>query len=163
MADFATGVYTAVRNYASRPRRSVREIHVIHQDPQVVRSMSKWVEEKAATDMSMVDNKPRERSQSAKTEQAVTCVICREGVTKPKSLTCGHTFCTHCIDQWLPHASKCPTCNKIQGVLTGKQPPNGRMEMYHSRSDLPGYQGCGSLTIKYDFPAGRQTVSTSKY
>ena len=161
MADFATGVYTAVRNYASRPRRSVREIHVIHRDLQVIGSMSEWVEEKAATDMSMVDNKPRERSQSAKTEQAVTCVICYEAVTNPKSLACGHTFCTHCIDQWLTLASKCPTCNKIQGVLTGKQPPNGRMEMYYSQSNLPGYQGCGSLTIKYDFPAGRQTVSTN--
>ena len=139
----------------------MREIHVIHEDLQVIRSMSEWVEEKAATDMSMVDNKPRERSQSAKTEQAVTCVICHEAVTNPKSLACGHTFCTHCIDQWLTLASKCPTCNKIQGVLTGKQPPNGRMEMYHSQSDLPGYQGCGSLTIKYDFPAGRQTVSTN--
>ena len=161
VADFATGMYTAVKNYASWPKRFVREIHVIHQDWQVIRSISDCVGEKVAVDKSMVENNPKTRSQSARTEQAPSkCAICHEAVTNPKSLTCGHTFCTDCINQWLAQKSRCPCCNKIQGILTGQQPPDGQMKMYHSTLDIPGYQRQGSLTIRYFFPGGTQTVST---
>ncbi|KAL3865257.1 hypothetical protein ACJMK2_006871 [Sinanodonta woodiana] len=74
----------------------------------------------------------------------------------PKALSCGHSFCSGCIDQMLEHKTGCPVCGKIVGTLTGDQPKNGRMDVKTMKFDLAGYEGHGSIVITYDFPAGRQ-------
>ena len=161
MADFASGIYTAVKNYANRPTRSVREIHIVHQDWEVIKSISECVGEKVALDKSMVENNPRAMSQTATTGQADPCTICLDAKKIPKSLPCAHTFCTWCIDHWLSTSSTCPICKNIQGVLTGKQPSDGQMQMWHSLNVVAGNEEGGCLNIKYNFPAGTQRVSTS--
>ncbi|TGZ79361.1 hypothetical protein EX30DRAFT_112247 [Ascodesmis nigricans] len=44
-----------------------------------------------------------------------TCVICQELLFEPYFLQCGHTYCYHCIVQWVKQASNrksrcCPEC-----------------------------------------------------
>lgn len=42
------------------------------------------------------------------------CIICQEEKYEQGVLTsCGHTFCSACINQWLRQSSRCPTCKKI--------------------------------------------------
>jgi hypothetical protein len=84
-------------------------------------------------------------------------------VTNPKTLdTCGHTFCTECVDTWLRHKRECPECGlPLDGVKLGDQPADGTMAMvYTGGESLPGHDDTGLYTITYIFPAGRQGVST---
>ncbi|WAR21321.1 DTX3L-like protein [Mya arenaria] len=43
------------------------------------------------------------------------CVICMDDVTEPKTLPCGHIFCTECIDGYFKTGKQvCPTCFREQ-------------------------------------------------
>jgi hypothetical protein len=42
----------------------------------------------------------------------------------------------------------CPTCGSIQGIVTGDQPP-GIINVYSSRTPLPGYPQYGRIHIDY--------------
>ena len=51
---------------------------------------------------------------SASAESERRCIICQEEDYEQGVLTsCGHTFCSPCINQWLRTSAKCPTCKKI--------------------------------------------------
>ena len=42
------------------------------------------------------------------------CIICQEENYEQGVLTsCGHTFCSACINYWLRESSRCPTCKKF--------------------------------------------------
>lgn len=46
-------------------------------------------------------------------DEFLTCQICFETYTNPKSLNCQHTFCQKCLEEYLTPASTiltCPTC-----------------------------------------------------
>ncbi|XP_076461066.1 uncharacterized protein LOC143293742 isoform X2 [Babylonia areolata] len=86
-----------------------------------------------------------------------TCPICLEDLKQPKKLACGHQFCTDCADKAMAVNPRCPKCQRLFGIPFGTQPSNGTM--FHSvdyRTNLSGYPGCGTITITYDFPPGRQ-------
>ncbi|KAL3864670.1 hypothetical protein ACJMK2_006332 [Sinanodonta woodiana] len=88
-----------------------------------------------------------------------SCTICMCLKTDPKSLSCGHSFCSECINQMLKHKPVCAICGNIVGIITGNQPEDGSMSVKTSPIDLAGYEGHGCIEITYDFPAGRQGVS----
>ncbi|KAJ2849496.1 hypothetical protein IWW36_002595 [Coemansia brasiliensis] len=46
----------------------------------------------------------------AQVGEALQCSICLDTLTQPHSLACGHTFCQHCLLQWLARHRQCPTC-----------------------------------------------------
>lgn len=49
-------------------------------------------------------------------EDDLTCSICAELFYKAITLTCSHTFCEYCINQWKKTNSICPVCRaKIKG------------------------------------------------
>ncbi|CAG9315615.1 unnamed protein product [Blepharisma stoltei] len=49
------------------------------------------------------------------------CTICNEIFTDPTRVSCGHTFCSHCILQWIKKSSTCPNCRaNIDKKGTGK-------------------------------------------
>ena len=62
-------------------------------------------------------------------EEELTCAICTELCTIPKSLPCMHTFCQECLekyvkvketdDQWNPAEVPCPTCREKTDLSQG--------------------------------------------
>ncbi|XP_046351044.2 uncharacterized protein LOC124131659 [Haliotis rufescens] len=85
------------------------------------------------------------------------CPICLDEISDPKMLDkCGHVFCRICIENsFASYKPVCPSCNMVYGVLTGNQ-PEGTMDVAFSGEHLPGYETCGTITITYRFPNGRQ-------
>jgi len=67
----------------------------------------------------------------------------------------GHYFHKACITRWMAEKEKCPVCAEIYGIIKGDQ-PDGTFDMRTERGSLPGYEGCGTLTITYNFPSGVQ-------
>ena len=53
---------------------------------------------------------------SSMTEE-FTCVICQELFIKAHTLPCSHSFCEHCIKEWLKTRSVCPICR--EHVISG--------------------------------------------
>ena len=93
-----------------------------------------------------------------------------------KLAKCGHIFHKGCILQAFEKCQKkCPTCGAIYGIITGTQPTGQvristsdvfdsvvswcRWVQMHFKRDavsLPGYEDCGTITIRYDIPSGIQ-------
>ncbi len=56
------------------------------------------------------------------------CSICQDIYRHPKVVSCGHSFCVECLQEWAPRDTfntSCPVCNKQIGI------PNGNVD------DLP--------------------------
>ncbi|CAK9786714.1 hypothetical protein CC85DRAFT_129889 [Cutaneotrichosporon oleaginosum] len=45
-------------------------------------------------------------------DKAFLCPICKELLSAPVSIACGHSFCSACIRSSLTHAKKCPSCGE---------------------------------------------------
>jgi Deltex C-terminal domain/Zinc finger, C3HC4 type (RING finger) len=87
------------------------------------------------------------------------CVICMCPLTNPKQLSCGHKFCTGCIEAAFDKCQpKCPSCGKLFGVMKGNQ-PEGTMNMRTVGMNLAGYEAYTTIVIDYDIPDGIQDVS----
>lgn len=93
-------------------------------------------------------------------EEPALCVICLCDITDGMKLECNHEFCKDCLKQsFKQHKAACPVCGKIYGSIKGNQPEDGQMKVQVDKySSLPGYEGCGTITIKYYFPSGTQGV-----
>ncbi|XP_033104421.1 tripartite motif-containing protein 2-like [Anneissia japonica] len=62
-------------------------------------------------------------------DENLECTICFKRFKNPKSLTCLHTFCLACLEDWVKEKGKltCPTCSKSYPIPEGglqKLPPN---------------------------------------
>lgn len=87
------------------------------------------------------------------------CSICLDAFTNKKQLKCKHEFCEDCLRETKKHNGPiCPICKDVFGVMEGNQ-PDGRMTWYKSPGSLPGFPGCGHISITYDIPSGTQTVN----
>ncbi|KAL8615431.1 hypothetical protein ACOMHN_036251 [Nucella lapillus] len=156
-------ILKAVKNYAERANRSIREIHVGEPDLDILRFMGDKVKTLIGIDQSLLDQKKSQPSSSQSASPASStahspdpCSICHSEPDNPKALTCGHVFCTSCIDQWFQTKPTCPTCNSIQGTVRGDQPKDGIMGMkYSSFSACDGFPQ-GMYTVDYWFPSGKQ-------
>lgn len=86
------------------------------------------------------------------------CTICQDKPSKPTRLNCGHVYCNECVSEMLKsYRSKCPVCECLIFRNVPGQPRNGKMSYNIEKSDLDGYQGFGTIVIRYDFPDGIQT------
>lgn len=111
---------------------------------------------KMNTDIADDDSCDRSRGMNEE-EENETCVICMDTITDPKKLDCGHMFCSECITQSFAHKPACPVCGKIFGKLEGDQPKDGKMTVTINKfPSLPGYEGYGTIEIKYTFRSGIQ-------
>ena len=45
-------------------------------------------------------------------QEEFTCVICQELFVVAHTLTCSHSFCEGCIEQWMKSKKDCPICRK---------------------------------------------------
>lgn len=154
-----------VKNYSQRSHRSITEIHVLESDHDILMSMVGTVSELIALERSVMDQKSSRPAAAASSDSKATdvqnpCVVCIEEPIAPKTLRCGHTFCTDCIDKWFKTNPACPTCSEIQGIRVGDQPVGGTMEMTYSEyCKLWGFESTGFYTIYYRFSSGKQTVN----
>ncbi|XP_071960003.1 E3 ubiquitin-protein ligase TRIM56-like [Antedon mediterranea] len=62
-------------------------------------------------------------------DKVLECQICLNRLNEPRTLTCLHSFCLGCLDNWLEKNKKetCPTCSKSYQIPEGglkKLPPN---------------------------------------
>ncbi|KAJ8317353.1 hypothetical protein KUTeg_005257 [Tegillarca granosa] len=113
---------------------------------------------------STADNEDTEEFQSTVTTNAsneklkdVDCVICMDKIKNGKKLKCGHEFCQDCISDAFKHKPACPMCGSIFGKVFGNQPDDGEMKVHTDNfPSLPGFEGCGTIVIKYIFPDGIQ-------
>ena len=87
------------------------------------------------------------------------CSICLDTMTNPHKLDCGHSFCSHCLEQSCKKGFRlCPTCRAPIGKPEGTQPKGCTMKVIRDKSHLPGYKGCGTIIISYNIPSGKQTA-----
>jgi len=56
------------------------------------------------------------------------CIICLCEVEKGKYLNCGHIFHLDCIQEWILHYKKCPTCNHPINIYS-----NEKSEFYNKK------------------------------
>ncbi|XP_069140103.1 uncharacterized protein [Argopecten irradians] len=85
------------------------------------------------------------------------CVICMDSFEDPVKLKkCGHKFCKECISESFQQKPVCPVCATVYTVVQGDQPVKGVAEVYKDDKSLPGYPGCKTFIINYDFPDGKQ-------
>ena len=56
----------------------------------------------------------RHFTEKGKIEKYLTCPICQDIFDNPFRLTCGHTFCKNCLNQWerKSHNNLCPICRE---------------------------------------------------
>lgn len=106
-----------------------------------------------------LDDEDDDRSEEQGDEdKTTTCVICMDDIRNGIKLACGHEFCKGCLTlSFTKHKQACPVCGKIFGEITGNQPPGEMTTAIDSRS-LPGYEGYGTITVKYRFKSGTQGV-----
>ncbi|KAF7660111.1 hypothetical protein LDENG_00287750 [Lucifuga dentata] len=104
-----------------------------------------------------MENTPNNHSalSAAVRESSEDCAICLDKINDKKTLKCLHAFCSQCIDPVFKLKPACPICNTYHGVYTGTQ-PEGTMTVMRIWECLPGFERCGSIVIRYDFPAGIQ-------
>ena len=108
-------------------------------------------------------DEPHVESKSPKSkekDESAPCVICLCEITDSMKLDCGHEFCKDCLERsFRQHRRACPVCGTIYGIVKGNQPRNGTMKVHKDPdSSLPGFDGYGTITIKYFFPSGIQGV-----
>lgn len=53
-----------------------------------------------------------EAEKEASDETALICPVCMSTLNEPSSTTCGHLFCSSCIEKAIEKQKKCPTCRK---------------------------------------------------
>ncbi|WAR21295.1 DTX3L-like protein, partial [Mya arenaria] len=84
--------------------------------------------------------KSEDSGPSTYVDETNDCVICMDTISLPKTLICGHVFCTECIDQCFKIGKVvCPTCFRVVGKITGDQ-PSGTMTSNHPSPGQP-YRG----------------------
>ena len=83
---------------------------------------------------------------------------------------CSHMFHMVCIGTMLDSTPNvkiqelsisCPICQTIHGVRTGDQPLTGTMTVTYESSCVPGYEGYGTIRIKYNFSHGVSETGTN--
>lgn len=60
-----------------------------------------------------------------------------------------------CIMEAFKRKTACPTCGIFYGAMEGDMPA-GTMNHRVQKGSLPGYPGCGTIVITYNFPNGTQ-------
>lgn len=98
-------------------------------------------------------------TKESKNDEGDNCPICLDKFTNKKQLNCKHEFCDGCLQRSMDsNGPICPLCKDVYGIVVGNQPV-GKMTSNKTSSSLPGFPGCGTITINYNIPSGTQTVN----
>ncbi|XP_041635330.1 uncharacterized protein LOC121504530 [Cheilinus undulatus] len=100
---------------------------------------------------------PKTEGATAGDNEEEKCPICLDSFTKKQQLKCKHEFCEECLEQAkATQGPICPVCKYVFGKVEGNQ-PDGEMTWRSTGPSLPGFSNCGTITITYNIPSGRQT------
>jgi protein-L-isoaspartate O-methyltransferase len=85
---------------------------------------------------------PADRALGTLEVQHFTCFICMDFIVSPRTITCGHSFCAHCIAHWaeVREEASCPLCRTAMRVAAGERvtlPPLNKMLDEVSRHAFP--------------------------
>ncbi|XP_042355874.1 E3 ubiquitin-protein ligase DTX3L-like [Plectropomus leopardus] len=98
-----------------------------------------------------------EEGAAAGDDKDENCPICMDKFKNKKKLKCKHEFCGECLAHSMESMGPtCPVCREVFGMMEGNQ-PDGTMKSCTNFWSLPGFPLCGTITITYDIPNGRQT------
>mmetsp|Transcript_14201 Transcript_14201/g.18986 ORF Transcript_14201/g.18986 Transcript_14201/m.18986 type:complete len:99 (+) Transcript_14201:159-455(+) len=50
--------------------------------------------------------------------ELLTCPICKEWLSEPLCLKCGHMLCQKCAFDWFAHRPSCPCCRQLHSRRT---------------------------------------------
>ncbi|XP_013920192.1 PREDICTED: E3 ubiquitin-protein ligase DTX3L-like [Thamnophis sirtalis] len=85
------------------------------------------------------------------------CPICLNTIHHKEVLPkCKHAFCAACLGRAMNYKPVCPVCNVVYGNIKGNQPP-GKIDIFKTRSSLPGHKDSGTIVITYNIFDGIQT------
>lgn len=164
VAEYKNAVADFSRN--STGGEYLKEIHFIDKDLGLIRliqqefnSIFKQISKSSSPASS--NRQPKFRRSTETGDFSGECCICMDKLDNPKTLACGHMFCTDCIEQQFKYKPSCPECGQIHGVVTGTQ-PDGRMNIKTKKHSLPGYSGTNTIEIEYMIYSGKQGVSMKK-
>mmetsp|Transcript_10935 Transcript_10935/g.44732 ORF Transcript_10935/g.44732 Transcript_10935/m.44732 type:complete len:309 (+) Transcript_10935:3-929(+) len=60
-------------------------------------------------------------SQEELLEAGSECSICRDHMSAPLKLTCGHIFCEDCVTEWFHRKNTCPLCRSVVRTGSGRR------------------------------------------
>ena len=79
---------------------------------------------------------------SRKLIESLSCTVCFEFMSHPCVLTCGHTTCAPCWDEWKERHSTCPTC---RGESVELKPQSEILRLV--AQNLSSVQPCGESVL----------------
>ena len=68
---------------------------------------------------------------------------------------CGHNFCNYRLSCVIEKIGFCPQSSQ-EKLFPGNQPPGYMTWRIKSLKSLPGYKGCGTIVITFNFKGGIQ-------
>lgn len=84
------------------------------------------------------------------------CTLCMNQPQNPVyRFLCGHNFCNYRISCVIEKIGFCPQCSQ-EKLFPGNQPPGYMTWRIKSIKSLPGYEGCGTIVITFNFQGGIQ-------
>ena len=79
------------------------------------------------------------------------CTLCMNQHQNPVyRILCGHNFCNYCISCVIEKIGFCPQCSR-EKRFPGNQPPGYMTWRTESLKSLPGYEGCKTIVITFNF------------
>ena len=84
------------------------------------------------------------------------CTLCMNQYQNPVyRFLCGHNFCNYCISCVIKKIGFCPQCSQ-EKLIPGNQTPGYMTWRTESPKSLPGYEGCETIVITFNFRGGIQ-------
>ena len=84
------------------------------------------------------------------------CTLCMNQHQNPVyRFLCGHNFWNYCISCVIKKIGFCPQCSQ-EKLIPGNQTPGYMTWRTESLKSLPGYEGCETIVITFNFRGGIQ-------
>ena len=80
-------------------------------------SKDKLLAEKSEQEKQVEERKRESEGVIDSMQEELTCVICQELFVQAHTLSCAHSFCKNCIEEWMKSKRECPVCRKTLSTV----------------------------------------------
>ena len=80
-------------------------------------SKDKLLAEKSEQEKEVEERKRESEGVIDSMQEELTCVICQELFVQAHTLSCAHSFCKNCIEEWMKSKRECPVCRKTLSTV----------------------------------------------